>query len=94
MPKMRQLLSEDERIRFEAIRYMSERPDAVEAMTRTQLYEHMNIRERMLRAKHGDDWRRYYDTEFAEKREVWAAARDLHEVEKEARKRKRWNRAK
>lgn len=85
MPRLRQVLSEEDRLKLEALRYMSEDPTTVEDMTRTQLFLHMDIRERILREAHGDGWQAQFDLEFAEKRARWEAARDLHEVEKELR---------
>ena len=89
MPKLREIISQDERLVFEAIKLMAEDPTTVEAMTRTQLYLHMDIRTRMLKAQYGTDWQRHFDAEFQEKRERWEAARDLHEVEKQMRGTKR-----
>jgi hypothetical protein len=86
MPKLQAILSEDSEAALESIRFMSPDPTAVEAMTRTQLYLHMDIRERMLKAQYGEGWRKHFDKEFSEKRELWAAARDLHEAVKAARR--------
>ena len=86
MPKLRDILTDDSEALLESVRFMSDSPEAVEDMTRTQLYLHMDIRERMLKAQYGEGWRKHFDKEFSEKRELWAAARDLHEAVKAARR--------
>ncbi len=85
MPKLGQIINDDSALVCEAIRLMAEDATTVEAMTRTQLHLHMDIRERMLKAQHGDGWREHFDAEFQEKRERWMAARDLHEMRKRLR---------
>lgn len=86
MAQLKQLLDPDSTTVLEAVRYMSDDPDVVGGMTRTQLYLHMDIRERMLKAQHGANWREYWDAEFADKRELWAAHRDYHEAVKAVRR--------
>jgi hypothetical protein len=85
MPTLGQILSDDSKLVCQAIRLMAEDATTVESMTRTQLHLHMDIRERMLKAQHGDDWQTHYDAEFAEKRQRWMAARDFHEMKKRLR---------
>lgn len=85
MPKLGQILNDDSKLVFHAIRLMAEDATTVETMTRTQLHLHMDIRERMLKAQHGKNWQEHFDAEFAEKRERWMAARDLHEMKKRLR---------
>ena len=86
MAQLRQMLDEDSKVALESVRFTSEDPSAVEQMTRTQLYLHMDIRERLLRAEHGEGWREAFDREFEAKRELWAAARDYHEAQKQMRR--------
>lgn len=86
MPQLRQMLDQDSQVALESVKYMSDKPEAVEAMTRTQLYLHMDIRERMLRDRYGKEWRKHFDAEFGEKRALWAAARDYHEAQKQMRR--------
>lgn len=86
MPKLQQILSEDSEAALESIRFMSSDVTTVSDMTRTQLYLHMDIRERMLKEQYGSGWRKHFDKEFNAKRELWAAARDLHEAVKAARR--------
>jgi hypothetical protein len=87
MPKLGQIISDDSKLVFDAIVLMAEDATTVEAMTRTQLHLHMDIRTRMLKAQHGEDWQEHFDAEFADKRQRWMAARDFHEMKKRLRAR-------
>ena len=80
MPQLKQVIDGDARRLLESVRYMSDEPGVVSSMNRTQMLLHMDIRERLLREQHGDDWKRWFDREFSVKHRLWAKARNQHEA--------------
>lgn len=80
MPKLGQVINGDARRLLESVRYMSDEPGVVATMTRSQMALHMDIRERLLKERYGDDWRRHFDREFSVKEPIWYKARNRHEA--------------
>ena len=75
MSNLQHIISEDDLVNLEAVKYMSPAIEAVEHMTRGDLFTHLAIRTRMG-ASLDEIW---------EKCERWADARDVHELFKKVR---------
>lgn len=88
MPQLRHLLTEESALRLQAVKFMSADIEAVDSMTRTDLYTHFAVRQRIL-SEQSNDWKAVYDAEVEAKIRRWKMARNLHERALRARRQER-----